>query len=76
MQFYTFYPQTADGAPLMFEALELEDDLAATAYCARLLAEHRSAVEVVVWEGDRRLSGMTRRPPREPEPWPGGGAGA
>lgn len=68
MPIYTFYPQMADGASLTFDAVELEDDAAAIGHCQLVLAEHRSAVEVVVWDGDRRVHGAPRRRVGRPAP--------
>lgn len=61
MPIYTFYPQMADGSSLTFDAVELDDDAAAIGHCQLVLAEHRSAVEVVVWDGERRVYGTPRR---------------
>ena len=61
-----FFPYTADGAALMFEAVDLEDDGAAMGHAERLLSQHASAAEVVIWEDDRevhrevRTKGTTR----------------
>ncbi len=67
MPIYTFYPRMVDGSALMFDAVELADDQAAIGHCRLVLAEHRSATEVVVWEGERRVHGVARlAPAREP----------
>lgn len=55
MPIYIFYPQTAQGASLTFEMIELADDAAAERHCERVFADHGTAAEVVVWEGDRRV---------------------
>jgi hypothetical protein len=60
---YTFYPRMVDGSALMFDAVELADDQAAIGHCRLVLAEHRSATEVVVWEGERRVHGVSRLAP-------------
>jgi hypothetical protein len=63
---YTFYPRMIDGSALMFDAVELADDQAAIGHCRLVLAEHRSAAEVVVWEGERHVHGVNRlAPPRD-----------
>jgi len=81
MPIYTFYPQMADGSSLTFDAVELDDDAAAIGHCQLVLAELRSAVEVVVWDGERRVYGTPRRrapralPASEGEPADEDGAG-
>lgn len=63
MPIYTFYPRMIDGSALMFDAVELADDRAAIGHCRLVLAEHQSATEVVVWEGERRVHGVERLAP-------------
>jgi hypothetical protein len=63
---YTFYPRMNDGAALTFDAVELADDQAAIDHCRLVLAEHLSATEVVVWDGDRRVHGTGRGVPERP----------
>lgn len=60
MPIYTFYPYTAAGSALMFEAIDLADDGIAMTHAGRLLAQHASAAEVVVWQEDREVHRETR----------------
>jgi hypothetical protein len=57
---FTFYPCRADGSAVAFEALELADDATALARARAVLADHASAVEVVVWQGERRVGVIVR----------------
>jgi len=57
---YTFYPCRPDGASIAFDAAELADDEAARAFARRVLQHHQSAVEVVVWSGERRVGAVAR----------------
>ena len=60
MPLFTFYPRRADGSSTAFESIEQRDDADALQRARQVLAEHPSAVEVVVWHGERRV-GATRR---------------
>jgi len=57
---FTFYPRRADGAAPAFETIECADDAAALIRARQVLADHRSAVEVVVWRGDGRIGAVAR----------------
>jgi hypothetical protein len=59
---YTFYPYAAGGSALVFEAIDLADDGVAMRHAERLLGQHASAAEVVVWEGDRQVHREIRAP--------------
>lgn len=63
MPIYTFYPYAAEGTALMFEAIDLADDGVAMRHAERLLGQHASAAEVVVWEGDRQVHQEIRARP-------------
>jgi hypothetical protein len=60
MALYTFYPRMRDGSALTFDAIELDDDEQALGHCQLVLAEHPSATQVIVWEGDRRVCRLDR----------------
>lgn len=60
MPSYLFFPYIAGGVCLSFEAADYCDDDAALAHASCVLSEHGSAVEVVVWEGERPV-GKRRR---------------
>lgn len=57
---FTFYPCRADGSSTAFETIELPDDTRALVVARRVLEDHRSAVEVVVWQGERRVAAVAR----------------
>jgi hypothetical protein len=57
---YTFYPCRKDGSSIAFDAAELADDAAAQAYALTMLTRHASAVEVVIWAGERRAGSVAR----------------
>jgi hypothetical protein len=59
MSLYTFYPCKADGTSETFTCFDLQDDAEAGVRALRVLDEHRSCSEVVVWAGARRV--ITRR---------------
>jgi len=61
MSLYTFYPCKTDGTSDTFTCLELQDDREAYLRAQQVLDDHRSACEVVVWAGARRV--VTRRRP-------------
>jgi hypothetical protein len=58
---YTFFPFTASGVTLMFDARSLRSDDEAFAYARWLLQEEPSASEVFVCEGEREVSLEKRR---------------
>ena len=69
MPIYTFYPYTAEGSALMFEALDLADDEIAIARAGLLLNLHASAAEVVVWQDEREVHRETRAGLAAPAAW-------
>ncbi len=60
MPLFTFYPCRPDGTSTAFETFEAAHDTAALALAERVLHEHASAVQVVVWQGERRIGAITR----------------
>lgn len=58
MPLFTFYPLRPDGSSIAFEIFECHDDESALDTAQRVLAEHRSSVEVVVWQGERRVGAI------------------
>ncbi|MDZ4374187.1 MAG: hypothetical protein U1C74_22570 [Phenylobacterium sp.] len=60
MPLFTFYPCLPDGSSTVFETFEHEDDARALARAKRILTEHHSAVEVVVWQGERQVGAVAR----------------
>lgn len=58
MSLYTFYPYRADGSSTGFETFDLHDEDQALDRAREVLADHRSCVEVVVWEGERRVGAV------------------
>lgn len=64
MPLFTFYPRRPDGSATAFEALELSDDDAALARARRVLDDHASAADVAVWQGERQVGQVARRPVR------------
>lgn len=60
MPLFTFYPCKADGSSTAFETLECAGDEQALAFARRVLDEHMSSVEVVVWQGERRVGSIAR----------------
>jgi hypothetical protein len=60
MPLFTFYPCRPDGSSIAFEALECDNDLGALETARRVLREHRSAVEVVIWHGERQVGAVSR----------------
>ena len=60
MPLFTFYPCRADGSSTAFQTFECPDDPQALAYARRVLDEHLSSVEVVVWQGERRVGAVAR----------------
>jgi hypothetical protein len=60
MSLFTFYPCRADGSSTSFQTQMCVDDDSALSYARQVLDEHRSAVEVVVWQGERLVGSVTR----------------
>ncbi|MBW8815450.1 MAG: hypothetical protein JF588_18670 [Caulobacterales bacterium] len=60
MLLFAFYPYRADGSATGFETYELADDAEAMRRARGVLQEHRSSIEVVVWQGERRVGAVTR----------------
>ena len=55
MPLFTFYPYRPDGSAPAFETYECPDDATALDRARRVLTDHASSVEVVVWLGERRV---------------------
>ena len=60
MPLFTFYPCRADGSSTTFETCECPDDNRALSIAERVLQEHQSSVEVVIWQGERRVGALAR----------------
>ena len=60
MPLFTFYPCRADGSSTAFQTLECPDDEQALLFAHRVLEEHQSSVEVVVWQGERQVGSVAR----------------
>lgn len=60
MPLFSFYPCRSDGGSTAFETIECRDDEDALSRAPRVLDEHDSAVEVVIWQGDRRVGALAR----------------
>ena len=60
MPLYTFHCYNAAGAPLGLETVECESETQAAAHARRVLAEHGSAVQVVVCLGDQEVATLKR----------------
>lgn len=60
MPLFTFYPCRSDGTSTAFETFEEAGVTAALARAERVLSEHSSAVQVVVWQGERRVGAVAR----------------
>lgn len=60
MPLFTFYPRRPDGSSTTFETFEEAGDAAALARAGHVLREHASAVQVVVWQGERRVGAVDR----------------
>jgi len=56
---FTYYPCRADGSSTAFETFEEPDDVHALVRARQVLREHSSAVEVVVWQGERRVGAIS-----------------
>ena len=57
---FTFYPCRPDGSSTAFETFELGDDNDALSRARQVLDEHASSVEVVIWQGERRVGAVAR----------------
>lgn len=62
MPLFTFYACQPDGGSTAFETIECLDDATALSRAPRVLDDHLSAVEVVVWHGERRVGALSRVP--------------
>jgi hypothetical protein len=60
MPLFTFYPCRPDGSSTVFETFEEAGVTAALARAERILCEHPSAVQVIVWQGERRIGAVAR----------------
>ena len=60
MPLFTFYPCRRDGSATAFETFEQRSDAEARVRAAQILREHPSAVEVVIWQGERRVGSVIR----------------
>ena len=60
MPLFTFYPCRRDGSSTAFETFEQPNDHAALRRAEQVLREHPSAVEVVIWHGERRVGAVAR----------------
>jgi hypothetical protein len=60
MSLFTFYPCRADGSSTAFQTLECPDDAQALSFARRVLEDHASSVEVVIWQGERRVGVVVR----------------
>ena len=60
MPLFTFYPCRKDGSSTAFETFEQHSDDDALVRANQVLREHSSAVEVVVWQGERRVGAVQR----------------
>lgn len=60
MPLFTFYPYRSDGPSSAIETHEHADDRDALRRARRVLDDHASAVEVVVWHGERRVGAVDR----------------
>ena len=61
MASYVYYPRRSDGSASTFLVWELTSDREALALGASVLVDHPSAVEVVVWRGDRVIGRLRAR---------------
>jgi len=59
---FTFYPARPDGASTAIEAYDLDDDAEALVQGRRVLRDHASAAEVIVWQGDRQVGVVHSQP--------------
>ncbi|WP_068875509.1 MULTISPECIES: hypothetical protein [unclassified Phenylobacterium] len=60
MSLFTFYPCRPDGSAPAFETIDCHDDEDALSRAPKVLEDHQSAVEVVIWQGERRVGVLVR----------------
>jgi hypothetical protein len=60
MPLFTFYPCLPDGSSPALETIECRDDASAMVRARRVLEDHLSAAEVVIWLGERRVGAVAR----------------
>lgn len=60
MPLFSFYPYRTDGSSTGFEVRDCLDDARATIIAQQVLQEHASSVEVVIWQGERRVGAVSR----------------
>lgn len=60
MPLYSFYPCRSDGSSAAFETIECRDEAHALVRARRVLDEHLSAVEVVIWHGELKVGAVGR----------------
>jgi hypothetical protein len=60
---FTFYPRRPDGSSTTFETIDLPDDDSALRRAHRVLQEHPSSVEVVVWRDEAPIGSVARPRP-------------
>jgi len=60
MPLFTFYPCRPDGSSTAFETFEEASVTAALARAECVLREHPSAVQVIIWQGERRVGAVAR----------------
>lgn len=60
MPLFTFYPCRSDGSSIAFEVFECPDDGRALTVAQCVLNEHQSSIEVVIWQGERRVGAVSR----------------
>ena len=57
---YTFFPFTAEGTTVTFEALPFRSESDAIAHATQVFGEEPSAAEVLVYDGERKISQQFR----------------
>lgn len=60
MGLFTFYPCRQDGSSTAFVTADLADDRQALAHARRVLEDHASSVEVIIWQGERQVGAVSR----------------
>lgn len=60
MPLFSFYPYRSDGSSTAFEVRDCVDDAGALLAAQRVLQDHGSSVEVVIWQGERRVGAVSR----------------
>ncbi|TAJ72146.1 MAG: hypothetical protein EPO51_08495 [Phenylobacterium sp.] len=60
MPLFTFYPCRPDGSSAAFETIECRDEAHALVRARQVLDDHMSAVEVVIWQGERQVGAVGR----------------